>query len=798
MATHEDVEIRLLGPVSADQGGSELPLGSGRRSAVLSVLALRVNQAVSREELIAALWGDKPPASASGNVYTYVSTLRKALEPTRRRWTSGQCLTSGVGHYCLRLPSNAIDVHRFEALRARARRYRADGDHLAELSALAAALRLWQGEALHGVPGPYAQRQRQRLTELHIATMQRHAELLVELGRHDEAIAELRAQVAAYPMHENLSTLLATALRASGRRAEAFVVLDRLRAVPQQRTSTRPSPAHHTTCRRIGSGGGPAPAPSGPTAPVIVGRAAELRLLRTAVAAVRAGHGGGVWLRGGPGMGKSTLLDAALRDAVVPGCRIGWAAGDELVRRIPLGVLRECLESAFPGRDRRLIEEFLPVAGATPAGASTDMASRAVATIRRVAAEGPLILVLDNLEQADDATLRVWAELHRYTGDPPLLLVGAGRLAATDHRLDALRAVQPHEIQLGGLAEADAVTLVRMVATEPPEPRALRQILADAGGNPHYLRRLAASSQPASPAAGRLPEQVVAAVDEHLEPLPEQTRQALRVVAFLSAGHATAGACSRCTIHEIVTVTGRSGEDLLRALAPAKDAGVLADTGPWVAFRHPIVGRVLDEGTPAALRIVLHRSFAEKLATAGGAPERVAAQLLAGPVPLAGWPSRWIEEHVEELGMRAPLLAIAVLRRARVQLHLDHGTRIALTAWLARLLFRNNRHAVAEAGWVAARTGDATLEAEMRWIVAATHVRREEYAEAAEVVRSVLAAGRAPKRWLTRFRRLHDELQPRLPADPVASIWNRRALFGTTVLSPMDGPAPAAGFARIA
>jgi hypothetical protein len=151
----------------------------------------------------------------------------------------------------------------------------------------------------------------------------------------------------------------------------------------------------------------------------------------------------------------------------------------------------------------------------------------------------------------------------------------------------------------------------------------------------------------------------------------------------------------------------------------------------------------------------------------------VVAQLLAGPVPLDPWASQWLTAHIDELRVRAPKPTIAVLQRARAQYNLDHDTRLELTAWLARLLFRENRNAVAEAGWVAARATDLTLEAEMRWIVAATHDRSGDYAAAAEVVRFVLSARRAPEQWLNRFRTLLAQLRPNLPGNPTVPHMRR-------------------------
>ncbi|MEU7904002.1 BTAD domain-containing putative transcriptional regulator [Actinoplanes sp. NPDC049118] len=768
-AEHEGMDLRLLGPVRAWRDGTEVALGSARCTAVFTVLALHANRPVSREQLVAAVWGDDPPASATGNVYTYVSALRRVLEPGRDRWAAGRTLTSGAGGYCLHVPGAAVDVHRFEALRERSRRHRAADDRRAELAALEAALGLWRGEALTGMPGRYAEAQRLRLTELRLATAERRATLLIELGRHDEAISALRTLATAYPLQENLHAMLMSALHARGRRAEALEVHDRLRDLLRDETGTEPGAALRAVRSRVldGGPGGAGPAP----AAVFVGRTAELRLLLDAVTEVAAGRGGSVWLKGAPGMGKSALLATALRDAAPPGCRIGWGAGDELARRMPLGVLLECFESAMAGDgSREPVRELFAVAADALGGPAPGIVDRAAAVIRRAAAEGPLILVIDDLELADDATLRVWTELHALTGELPLLLVGAGGPAADDRRLAELRAVHPGEVVLSGLAPADAAALVWRTAPRPPEPRILRRLLGDAGGNPCYLRHLAAAPrrEPGDPP----PAEVTAAVNAHLGPFAEETRQILRAVAFLGA---PVGRRAGCTVPEVAAATGRPADEIRRVLAPAHAAGVLGP-GPQLVFRHRIVARTLHEGTPTALRVMLHRSFAEKVAAAGGAPDRVLGQLLAGPAPLDPWAGRWLAGHVEELWASAPKPTIAVLQRAHSQYNLDHGTRLELTAWLARLLFLQGRGAVAEAGWAAARATDPALEAEMRWIVAATHDRRGDHAAAADVARLVLSARRAPGPWLDRFRALLSRLPPnRPPGEPAVPRMRRTA-----------------------
>jgi Bacterial transcriptional activator domain len=380
---HEDVRLVFLGPVRV----RELVLGSGRRAAVLAVLALLGE--VTREQIVAAVWGDDPPASANGNVYTHVNALRDIL--------GGSMLTRVDGAYRLQVPDEAVDVRRFEALREQARRHRAAGDRAGELASWQDGLALWHGDALAGVPGPFAAAQRARLHELHRAGEQRHAELLLELGRPGEAITAL----------------------------------------------------------------------------------------------------------------------------------------------------------------------------------------------------------------GDDAT-------------------------------------------------ADEV----------------------------------------------------------------------------------------CRL-----------------------AGLRGNTAP-------------------VLRSAVHAFFAEVIADSFGPPERVAAQLLlTAPAPLSGKASSWLLAHINELAVRSPAEAISLLQRAYLQHLSDRETHLALSVWLARLLFGQGRDAVPEASWVAARSGDPEVQAEMLWIAACSHDRQGHPVAAAGVARSALSAHRLPQPWLDRFRGLILRLRPGLPGDPTAPRHSRPAVVSERKLS---------------
>ncbi|TDC54872.1 SARP family transcriptional regulator [Micromonospora sp. KC207] len=776
------IDLRLLGPVRAWRDGSELVLGSARRTAVLCVLALHTGQRVSRDQLVNAVWGEDAPPSANGNIYTYVSTLRQMLEPARSRWAAGRLFSSGGGMYQLHLPPDSVDVLRFESLRETARRQRSAGHTDAELAAVATALRLWRGEALAGVPGPFAERQRLRLAELRLATAERYAELLTGSGRLDEAAHLLRELTPDRPHRENLRAGLAAAPPETGRPASRSVVTG---------GGTRPGGVPSEPAGGPGTppGGVPAAGPGSRTrtgtAPLL-GRDAVLHRLRRAVTEVAAGRGGDILVEGPAGIGKTALLTAALRTAP-NGCRVGWAVGDEVARDVPLGTLSDCVESALGAGPDHPTVEALVAASVSPERpddarrtgradaegtdrADADAAERAVELVRRAAAEGPLVLVVDDLHWADPTTLRAWAMLGGQASELPLLLVAAVRSGSGP----AAGRSAAEIVTLGPLDSGSAGALVRAVAPQPPEPQELARIIDDADGHPEYLRQLALTASDPFPAAG-----LVAAVGAHLAPYPEDTRQVLRAVAFLSAyevrspGTQPAG----CTMAEVAAATDHHLDDLARMLAPVRAAGILAP-GDRLRFRHRVVVRALCGSTPAALRVTLCRRYAERLAAAGTAPERVVALTLAGEVPVDDCFGGWLADHVERVAEAAPQIAVAALAHAHAQHALAPARRLTLTAWLARLLLRADRNAAAEAGWVAARTADPELAGEMRWIAAHSHERRGDFETAAEIAHTALRERRIGPQWIDRLRALLGRIRPSLPGNPTQPHLSRSGLVG--------------------
>ncbi|MGY5125975.1 AfsR/SARP family transcriptional regulator [Streptomyces nigrescens] len=214
--------FQLLGPVRAWRGDRPLNPGSPQQRAVLAVLLLHAGRPVSVPQLVDALWGEQPPPRAVGTLRTYVSRLRGLLEPDRKPRQHAHLLVSSGGGYALRVPGETLDSAGFETRLVTARRLREAGDTAGAYEQLRGALALPAGVALAGLPGPYAQRQRDRLTELCVTAQEELFDCVVELGGHAEAIAGLRAFAAEHPLRERAQALLMRALHRAGRQAEAL------------------------------------------------------------------------------------------------------------------------------------------------------------------------------------------------------------------------------------------------------------------------------------------------------------------------------------------------------------------------------------------------------------------------------------------------------------------------------------------------------------------------------------------------------------------------------------------------
>ncbi|MFI9328322.1 BTAD domain-containing putative transcriptional regulator [Kitasatospora sp. NPDC052868] len=219
-----------------------VPIERPRRRAVLTFLLLNANHQVCIEQLVDALWGERPPRSARGQVHTAVSALRKLLPGAVAPAGTG-AITSLAGGYRLSVGRHDLDTVDFCREVAQARRLTGLGEHAQAVRHLRNGLGLWRGGALTGIDAPFAEPVRAHLEEERFAAYELLADIELGAGRHQELVPELTALVDRYPERERLVERLVLALYRSGRQTDALAVARRLRALLADEFGLDPGPA---------------------------------------------------------------------------------------------------------------------------------------------------------------------------------------------------------------------------------------------------------------------------------------------------------------------------------------------------------------------------------------------------------------------------------------------------------------------------------------------------------------------------------------------------------------------------
>lgn len=215
------IEVSILGPLEVRRAGASVDLPGRRHLQLLVSLALDLGRPVATETLIDRLWGESPPPSATKTLQKYVWELRRTLGSE----VDGFLATEGRG-YVLRLDVDAVDAKRFESLVTVARQLPA----AEAVDVLREAEELWRGPALEGFAHlDEALPTARGLEELRLSATQRRLGLLLELGRHSDALAELEQLSIEHPLREELWAHLIVARARSGRRNDALAAFQEIR-----------------------------------------------------------------------------------------------------------------------------------------------------------------------------------------------------------------------------------------------------------------------------------------------------------------------------------------------------------------------------------------------------------------------------------------------------------------------------------------------------------------------------------------------------------------------------------------
>ena len=429
----------------------------------------------------------------------------------------------------------------------------------------------------------------------------------------------------------------------------------------------------------------------------LVGRDAELARLGAWVERVVSGAGTAAVIEGEPGIGKSTVARAAAELAEQRGCQVYWAVADEVGHTLPLRPLLDALEKHDSVGEPRLATIWRLLRGELGGVDPTVAASEQLLTLlTELCSAAPTVLVVDDLQWADPATIAVWEWLARSVDRSALLLIGVMRPVPQRDELAAVRRVVGPEglIRLDGLP-ADAVTSLLTGLSWGPPGGQLLGLAAGAAGNPLYLTELVAALARANMltvdddgvvvvTGDAAPDTLADAITDRLDFLPWDVRAALQAAALLGV---------EFVVSDLAVVLNRRIADVVPIIDVACAARVLRVAGEKMAFRHPLIRTALYDGIAGALRPAWHLDAATVLADAGAPVERVATQLLqafdvpgAGPLPESL--IDWLTDAAPTLVAQAPRSAIALLREAAQRSPANKPRGAVLAARLADALYR--------------------------------------------------------------------------------------------------------------
>jgi DNA-binding NarL/FixJ family response regulator len=361
----------------------------------------------------------------------------------------------------------------------------------------------------------------------------------------------------------------------------------------------------------------------------LYGREAELEEIAGALDAVATGGRRLLTVRGEAGIGKTRLLGHLRERAAAQRFVVLDGRATELEHDVPLVPVLDAVEPHLPDSaalaalgpaHTDLLAGVLPGLGARSAGhagAERWRLHRALGELLGVvAAERPLVLIVDDVHWADSATLEFLEHLiRRPPADSLLVALGLRPGSAADQLLSAQRSSR-----VLGLVALDVTPLDR-AAAEPllagiPDAGDRDRSFAQSGGNPLFLRELARDRGSLD-----LPGGLVAAVGAEVDSLPGDAR------ALVRAG-AVAGDPFDLDLAAAVAGLDRSAALAALDVAERTELVRVTEDPRRFAFRHPVVRTAAYEALGSGARLEGHAAAARELALSG-APVVAQARHLA-------------------------------------------------------------------------------------------------------------------------------------------------------------------------
>lgn len=497
----------------------------------------------------------------------------------------------------------------------------------------------------------------------------------------------------------------------------------------------------------------------------LIGREPELSVIEATVKDLAAGRGRSVWIEGEPGIGKTAFLGEALRRINVPRGQVYAARAEDAIDFFPLRALLDALRIHPAVTDPRLAEIADRLWGSgtgdpiRPGNSVAAAAEMLLLLVDRLCAVDPMILVVDDMQWADDATVAVWGRLDAATQQLPLLLVAAARPVPRRQEIDRLRRQSTStggvNVVLDRLDEDQVGHLVQRIASAPPSAE-VRSLVRQAGGNPLYVRelvgallggnrvRLIGGVLGLSDGHAAVPKSLAAAIATKLNYLSDSTVRILRSAAILGA---------EFRLDHLSLLVGQTPTALAEAVDEARSAGVLAELDVGYSFRHSLIHSALYESTPAPMRSVLHQRAAQVLSEAGSPDEAIFVHLQAAPGPVGLWVIDWLVRASPTLTTRAPRAAAQLLRRVREQLDGQDPRRLELDGYLSDALFSQGDYDEFQriAVPLTVDASDPQIIGRMTWLRTRAFLNEGRHQEAMDLEQSALSGAGLIGKWRARM-----------------------------------------------